>query len=264
MRRIVIDTAYQMLGGLHRRGQGLHRRGQAKFIVLAHGRTGGTTLLRLLGAHPSVRYVDEPLARRVAKPLALIEGRAAASAYWGKAWGCKIKAHWHLMHTQELKSPAEFLQSAVAAGWLIILLRRENIARQTVASLVRLCGDGLRYHSDSTYRVHVPLEKVAGWIKAHERNVALEEELAREVPVLRVSYERDLLDPAMRQICCDRLFANLGLPPHSVSAVDVRTEPDDLGSFVRNAEALYRQLNALGHDYNSTRVRPSGEPRARV
>lgn len=220
-----------------------------KFILLAQGRVGGTTLLRLLGAHPNVGYIDEPLWRKVESPGRKLEHHALKSWMKGKVFGCKIK-HWHLTRVQEMESAVPFFQRAVSDGWLIVRLKRENIVKQALAGLAREHGKGLGYHNDPAVRIEIPLEEVGPAVAQRAKHTREEDMVVKEIPALHLSYERDILDPSRRQSACDRVFANLGLPSHSVSSVCVSTESDTLSDFVSNASEIEDYLRRQGLSYS--------------
>ena len=219
-----------------------------KFILLACGRVGGTTLLRLLNAHPSVRYVDEPLQRKVRHPKALLEEYALRHALRGNVWGCKIK-YWHLTKVQGLDSAIPFLQRAVSDGWLVVHLKRENVVKQTIAGLVRIHGGGVHYHTDPSIRVELPVKEIGPSVSSRASAAEEEAEIAKAIPTLRLTYERDILDPHRRQVACDRIFANLGLDSCSVAHVPVKTESDNLHTYVLNATEVERYLSEQGLCY---------------
>lgn len=220
-------------------------RASQKLIVLALGRTGGTTLLKLLGSHPKLRYLDEPLIRRVNGPSGHIQNLAAWENVRGRAFACKIK-HWHITRVQKQAEPERFLVDALNNGWTIIRLKRENYVKQAIAGLLRVHGEGPRYHSDSGVRVFIPLEEIIPAINRRIHDASIEDEIAGRLLLPTLSYERDILDSLRRQEVCNLIFTKLRLTDHNVSDVTVRTESDVLADHVLNYDEVLECLHS--HD----------------
>jgi hypothetical protein len=186
----------------------------------------------------------------VRHPAALLEGYAWKYRLQGKVWGCKIK-HWHLTKTQAMGSATNFLQAAVSNGWLIVYLKRENFVKQAVAGLARKCAKGsVSYHEDTTARIQIRVHDVEEYILVRQRWAEVEERILSQIPALKLVYERDILDQHNRQLACDTVFANLGLSSCSVTDVEVKTDPDDLHTFIENADELERRLAQIGYCYH--------------
>ena len=112
-------------------------RGQVRAIIFAQGRTGSTLLENLLASTGHFAAQGEILscdAHEVKAPLAYV--RAAAKRTAPRNVACHVKVYHLTRDRRRPVDPARFLRALHAEGWTIIQLRRRDILRHGLSTLV--------------------------------------------------------------------------------------------------------------------------------
>lgn len=183
-------------------------------LIFAQGRSGTTLLANLLASTGYYLDLGEPLhlwTREVWAPEHYLRGL-------GRRYKENVIAHVKGSQlTRGRQRPVEvatFLRNMLAEGWLIVHVRRRNVAEQVLSECVALRRGG--YHKFDA----VP-DSIRWWIdpaeflERYERRLGFmeQDDAALEgLSHLTISYEDDLLNAKYHQVACDRVLATVGLP----------------------------------------------------
>ena len=215
----------------------------SQFVVFAQGRSGSTLLGELLGAHPRVVYEGEILHHRVRFPRLWVHGRRARHPH--HCYGFQVKSY-QLRDDQGVHDAGRWLQTMHRAGWQVVHLRRENVVRHALSTIVAF-STGVFHSRDgapSGERVVVDPEELLRHTEERALEGRLEARALADVPHLLVRYETDLLRPSARQATADQVFRRLGLPPARVSVDLRRIGADRLEDKIANAGELRARFAA--------------------
>lgn len=216
-----------------------------KLILLADQRSGGTSLLRILAQHPKFTFIDEPLIDRVIHPAALLEGMATMAKIRGKAFGCKLKTV-HILDKQGISSIEEFLMDMKRRGWVVVYLKRLNLAKQALSILYRrMCNKEHLKFGES--KVIINKNEFLETYKKLERNIYNNTNLAEKLLCYSLFYESDVLNRSgSRQRKTDRLFGFLGLEPIATEHLNLKTDSEDLNTFLLNHVEIREFADEMG------------------
>lgn len=215
------------------------------FLVLSQGRSGSTLLTDLLSSVDGVVCDREVLAAPVWSPALWVRG--LRHRHPDATYGFKVKIY-QLTRHQGITDPGRWLRGRARTGWRVVHLRRENLLRQ-VLSNARLWQTSVTHRTgDDAAAVHEPMTievpRLLAYLDARRSLGRAEDAALQGIPHLRLSYERDLLDPGRHASTVARVLAHVG---HTGSAVVphtalVRTSVDDLGALVANLDEVAAAL----------------------
>jgi LPS sulfotransferase NodH len=214
----------------------------SRFVIFAQGRTGSWVLYDLLNAHPQVHCDKEILAQRVWYPMRYVEGRAASVS--AETYGFHVQVR-QLRDIQQV-SPGEFLRDLHQQNWHIIYLRRLNMLRQSISSLIALsrrkwydtAPDPLRGQ-----KFEIDCDQLVERLRRREIDLDGERQSLEGLPYMELVYEDDFLDAAHHQATADRVFAYLSLPSVSVETRFVRLGFDNMADYVSNYAEIVSRIS---------------------
>jgi LPS sulfotransferase NodH len=222
-------------------------RAEKRFVIFGQGRTGSTLLTESLNAHPDIRCEGEILKRRVRSPRTFVENRARLART--RAYGFKVKIY-QLTRDQGLSEIPEhhavraFLRSLSDDGWRLIHLRRRNLLRHAVSSLLLVrTGVAHRRREERLAKVVVDCDLVVRRMMERESFAIREEAALQALPHRAVVYEDHLLDPADRARCLTEIVGELGLAPCDGLTTSLRRNtPPRLEDLIENYDELAEAL----------------------
>ena len=224
---------------------------QLRFFVLAGARRGSHLLIDLLNRHPDLHCDGEIMGRRSAcrllNPDLYIRGHAVQRRE--HRYGCKISVG-HLVQLQKL-DPQLFLQEMHRRGWRLIHLVRTNVLRVCISSM--LAHQRRQWHATrdtpvTPAKVRVDCDELHRQLVLRSETLRTETECLSGLPLHRIVYEQDLMDPSRHQITLDQVFQFLDLPGAEVSASLVRTSPESIREMVDNYEQVVQSLNGTSYE----------------
>ena len=226
---------------------GTTARPSVRFIIYGQGRSGSSVLLDLIGSHPEVDCESEVFNRKVAWRLLWPDRYLRARADMGrrKAYGCKMKIY-QMTDDQGIEDPHRFLLDLHAEGWKVIHLVREDLFRKALSLVVaETRGQFLDRRNEGGAglgELRIDPDRLVEAMR--ERREADEQESAalEGIPHVRVTYERDLQDPALHQATSDRVLEYLGLPSAPVETRYVRTSRSHPSEFVTNYAEVFEAV----------------------
>lgn len=198
-------------------------RDKTKFILFANYRSGSTLLASLLNSHPSIFCDDEILLRfihpsgfgKILLPRQYIQGRVDFSR-GNTAYGFDLKIDQiSKVNIHRLHGPLHnFMDALRAENWKFIHLQRQNLFRQALSN--RLANQRQLWHKTeaaATKAVHIEPEDLLRELVYFEHLTNLENDLIVDLPHIKLTYERDLLETHSHQATASRVFDYLGLNP---------------------------------------------------
>lgn len=214
-----------------------------RFVIFAQGRSGSTLLADLLNSHPQVYCADEILTWKRRDPTRY--ALACSVGHHGDTYGFKVKIY-QLTEAQEIADPGAWLRRMHAEGWAIIHLRRANVFRQALSSMV--AAQRRLYHLEGSASAPAPVAIDAGQLleqTLQRSHLCTAEAQALEgIPHCSVVYEDDLLDPAHHQRTASRVFEFLGLEEVTVSTGLRKIADTSLEQVVANADEVLAVMGA--------------------
>jgi len=213
------------------------------FIIFGQDRSGSTLLTQLLSCSPEIRCDNEILTQRVLWPYLYV--RARSLRHPGKVYGYKLRLH--ELTSRHRIDPKEFLRRHREQDGKIIYLRRQNIVRQAISSLIAMetglwRSDRRAYEARRKQRFHIDCDALLQNMKWRETMLAQERQVLEEIPHLPIVYEQDLLDARRHQVTLDRVFDFLGVARVAVRAGLMRVSPDRLADIVENVDEVLKTL----------------------
>lgn len=214
------------------------------FIIFGQDRSGSTLLTQLLCCSPEIRCDYEILTQRVLWPELYVKARSLRHP--GKVYGYKLRLH-ELVSRHGL-DPREYLRAHVERGGKIIYLRRRNIVRQAISSLIAMetglwRSDRRAYEARRKRKFRIDCDALLQNVKWREATLAQEQSILEKLPYFPIVYEEDLRDGGRHQEVLDRLFDYLGVARVPVSAgVIMKVSPDRLTDIVENATDVLRAV----------------------
>lgn len=208
-----------------------------RFVIYCPPRTGSSLLTSLFDSHPSVRCEGELLAKRVPRPLAWFDGRSAHARLQGQlVWGCKIISQHLRWFPEDYGAGDQLLRDLVARGYKLIVLRRRDWLLQALSAAH---AGRTKYHftaddpSGFTAMRVDPVE-VLSLLLTIEQEDAVVASFVADLPHIALWYEDDLLTPDRQQRTLDRLTAEIGIVPATVSSRYVTVAPPSFAGRVAN------------------------------
>jgi len=216
---------------------------ERRFVVLGTGRSGSRLLLSMLRRQPRVLCDGEILSpeNRIRFPFRWVQSHAMRARFRGaRGWGFKLLVH-HFRDLALVDGGRAFVDRLADAGYLVVVLTRNNLLRQAVSwERAQIVG---RHH----YKVGEEREGSAVHLDPVQLLVRmglleLENDFARTVGKehshVEVCYEDDLLDAARHQATADRVMTALDMPSAPVRTPLRRGSPDDLRDQLSNWEEV--------------------------
>jgi len=216
-----------------------------KFIIFGSGRTGSTLLVNLLNSSSEIQCDGEILHFNVYFPNLLIKALHRRSRK--NFYGFKVKPE-HFTKSQIIPNPSKFLFDLYKDGWKIIYLRRRNIFRHALSSMVAEARGGkwfIRAKNTQTKikKVYINCDKLISNMENRFRNIARESEILNNTPHVSVVYDDDLLNTENHQKTLDKLFKHLNIPSVPVKTYLQRTTSDKISDFIENSEEILHALS---------------------
>lgn len=214
---------------------------EIRFAIYGQGRTGSRLLCDLLDSHPEITCDLEILAERARSPRGLIEAHARLCDT--RAHGFKFKLY-QLTDRHGVTDGAGFLRDLHDDGWQLLYLRRSNVVRHALSSIMRertgvthKFGQ-VKKRTSHRSKVHVEPDELRRWIEQKKRRTMEELEALGELPHLNINYDDDLLGEDAQRRTTDRIAEWLGLEPVPTKA-DIRPNtPRRLRDLVENVDEL--------------------------
>lgn len=214
-------------------------------MIFAQGRTGSSLLRTILNAHSEVRCEGEILAEPVDEPVGFVEEQAQSSNK--PVFGFKVKIY-QLTDVQGA-DPARFLLALHDRSYQIIYLYRENLLRHAFSNtFARRRG---RYHDtsqDERPTIRVDPELLIEVMRRRQAHLESEAAALGDLSHMRLSYERDLLEPTSQQRTARRLYRHLGVAPIEVSPDLVRSVSGPLSERIENYPELVEALTGTPYE----------------
>jgi LPS sulfotransferase NodH len=173
--------------------------------------------------------------------------KARSLRYPGKVYGYKLRLH-ELTNRHKI-DPTEFLQAHHQRGGKIIYLRRRNILRQAISSLIAMESGSWRsdqraYEVRRKKKFRIDCAALLKNLKWREATLAQEQRVLNGIPYVSIVYEQDLFDAGRHQQTLDKLFDYLGIARVAVRAGMVKVSPDNLADIVENFQEVERAVAA--------------------
>lgn len=217
-------------------------RPRVRFVIFAQGRTGTWLLHDMLNAHPQITCDKEILQPRRLAPYAFVEGSSRRTK---SVYGFHVQIR-QLLEVQHL-DPAAFLRRMDADGWRILYVRRQNILRQSISSMVarqRQLWHTTNPDELTQRRFTLDLDELMAWLDRRQRYLAQEAAALQGLPHLPLVYEEDLMAAARHQATMARIFAFLDVAIIPVAARTQRLGSDCLADTVENYQELVERVAA--------------------
>jgi hypothetical protein len=219
-----------------------------KFIILAHYRTGSTLLASLLNCHPQVFCDNEILLKflhsnfnKVLFPNLYIVGKFLRKK--NTLYGFDLK----LYQLQKLnicladQEYQDFLLNLYQNNWKILYLKRQNLLRQEISSLIAHERKIWFYHSDGKYiekPIFIDPQKLFDDMLKSEKIITLEKKCLSKIPHLEIIYEDDLLSSEQHQKTMDKVFKYLDLDSTKIHTNYKKTSADNLRDDIINYDEV--------------------------
>lgn len=226
---------------------------EQKFCIFAQGRTGSTLLCDLLNSHPQIHCDKEILYHHVLFPQLYIDGKLKKSSK--NIYGFKVKIY-QLSQDQNIKDPNLFLQRLHQENWKIIYLRRNNLFRHALSSLIaesRKQWHIKKQHEAVKYEpVSIDCDRLLEIISSRQKLLRQEENSLEGIPHITINYETDLLDQTSQQRSVNMICDSLGIDSSQVETSLSRIVSDNLESMLKNhAEVISRMTESEYSEYLS-------------
>lgn len=218
-----------------------HKLSDNRFIVFGRGRSGTTTLVSLLNAHPQILCEGEILSRPVFLPLDHVLAHCANSG--AAVYGCKILSY-QLSEVQPIQQRSAFVHLLHDHGFRIIYLRRQDLLRHALSNMrAREYG----FHAKTTDTVTaapivVQPDELMHWLHGSASLAVFETASLQDVPHLSLTYEDNLADEATHQATANGISDYLGLAPATVTSSYRKVSPVSLRESIANYDAVAQAL----------------------
>lgn len=212
-----------------------------RFVIFGRGRSGTTTLVSLLNAHPSIVCEGEILSRPVFWPLEHVLAHCANAS--ASVYGCKILSY-QLSQVQPLRQRTAFVHQLCDHGFRVIYLRRRDLLRHALSNL-RAREFGFHARTSETVPsapIVVDPQALMQWLHGSASLAAFEAESLQTVPHLSLIYEDHLADDSHHQMTANTVCDFLGLAPAVVASSYRKLSPvalrEAIGNYDQVAQAL--------------------------
>jgi len=228
-----------------------------RFVIFSQGRTGSTLLYKLLENQKDIQCEGEVLNRyknafnwKVLFPFIYLDGRSKMNN--AKFYGFKIKIYQITGHLD--MDPHYFLQNLINRGYKIIYLKRSNILKQAVSTLV--ANETGVYHETKQVvgnlnRLETNKETLEHYMFTRAKFLREEDEALKGIPALHLEYEEDLEQSATWEKTIIKCSKYLGIPTHDVKTdrIDIfKNAKKPLSEFVVNYKELKDQFADSEYD----------------
>lgn len=205
-------------------------------VIFAQGRTGSTLLEDLLSSTKYFQKYGEVLncqyQEEVEAPVAYINH---LSSKCSKQFLCHIKIY-HL--TEDRRTPLDPVKVLQELNCPIIYLYREDLFAHAISNIVlENYRIPVNYKENREFHITVKPEEVRKWIDKRQTWRQQEEECLSKLsnPILRVNYERDLLQEEAHLKTINRILSELRIPlVTEVSTKLKKTITQDFSSLITN------------------------------
>ncbi len=213
-----------------------------KCVLFGQGRTGCSTLGKLLSSYPQFQYDDEILLYNVFFPKLFIKAMCALSKK--DIYGFKIKIY-QLTKSQNIQDPKEFMHELYREGWKIIYVKRRNFLHREVAALSAKFRR-LRFKSkdgpSNGVKIYINCKDLIEGMQRREIYLEEEEEILKNLPHITIVFEDDLLRAENHQRTLDKILNYLGLSPVPVKTIFLRAASERLSDSIQNYEEVVRAI----------------------
>ncbi|HMS64413.1 MAG TPA: hypothetical protein PKD83_04065 [Ignavibacteria bacterium] len=218
-----------------------------KFVIYTRGRTGSTLLTDLINCHSEI-FCDVEIFNfmysngKVLFPELYIDSCSKRAVLKKKStYGFKVKIS-QLKNEHKYKNYEKILEDLCRKGWKFIYLKRENYITHMISN--KMAAETNVYHlknEDEPYKkkIHIEGKLLLDAIKFGEETAKEEEENLKNIPHLKILYEKDLWDNSKHQETADRIFSYLGLSSQKVKANYKKVVPVDLRETIINFDEVY-------------------------
>lgn len=217
-----------------------------KFVIFGQGRTGSTLLVDLLNNQPNINCEGEILNGRLYKkvlfPNLYVQGRC--SKFADKVYGFKVKIY-QLTEQQQI-DPKKFILNLYHQGWKIIHLKRNNILRNEISTMVASLRKQWFATSENplkNQKITIDCYQLLAGVERREIYQVKEQEILNKLDHITVVYEENLLRAENHQKTCDRIFHYLGLESLPVKTKLLKTTPNQLSDIIENYEEVVEKVS---------------------
>lgn len=224
---------------------------QVRAVLFAQGRTGSTLLENLISSTGFFRETGELLSTvrgEIRDPARFVLGLAKLTPWRNLIFHVKLC---HLTSDrQKPVDPKQFLGVLNGAGFGVIYLRRRNLVRHRISTLVAM--ERNKWHtadSDRERAVKIRVDCQRMVKKVEEKNRFRQEEIAAlaDIPYCELVYEDDLESVECHQATVDKVLSFLGLESRLANTHLEKITPKRLDQLVENYGELQHTLRA--HDW---------------
>jgi hypothetical protein len=135
------------------------------------------------------------------------------------------------------------LQRLNADGWKFIHLKRTNYLRHKISNLLLSETKITHIKKGEEFqkrKINVDCEILLKSIEYSEEVERMEEENLKNIPNLKIIYEKDLEDNSVHQETADKIFNYLGLKHYEVTSQFERMTPQNLDQIILNYDEVLR------------------------
>jgi len=194
-------------------------------------------MTHFLNAHLALRCEKEILMFPKFAPLRYMEARSRLNG--GTGYGCHVQIN-QLLTAQKVE-PRPFLEKLAEADWQILYLKRLDIVRQSISTILATHRrQWVAYSSDEIdiQPIVILPDELHQWLCRRIDHLQQEAEALCNIPHLPIIYEHDLRDAANHQATMDRVFDFLSLPRTNVVAETKRLSKDTPQDSIANYAEL--------------------------
>ena len=218
-----------------------------KFVIYTRGRTGSTVLTDILNCHPDI-FCDVEIFNLlysnsiVRFPGSYIDSCSKRAAIYKKSvYGFKVKIA-QLRFEHKYKNYDKILERLNDDGWKFIHLKRENFFRHKLSNIFTTATNVFQVKNGTEYKtpkLKVDCELLLKGIVYSEEVERTEEENLKNIPHIKVYYEKDLLDNSKHQQTADRIFKYLDLKSCKVQTSLKKMSTENLRDMIENYDEVY-------------------------
>jgi LPS sulfotransferase NodH len=223
-----------------------------KVVIFAQGRTGSTVLEKLLDSTGYFSSNGEILgASWILFPYMYVEGLSKLKSNNNFLFHVKI---YHLNRDRRFKvNPEKFLRKLHKNGWTIIYLKRENKLNHVISTwlaeqrnLYHLTNNASTINKPSIID-KTPTEVLNG-IKQRKYFDEQEQEVLKNIPHIKIVYEKDLQSPEVHQKTVNKILNKLNLPPKKASTSLKKIVTKKQSEILKNYDEICEVLKKEGFD----------------
>ncbi|MBN2668090.1 MAG: hypothetical protein JXR60_02575 [Bacteroidales bacterium] len=220
-----------------------------KFIIFAQGRSGSTLLMDLFNSHPGIYCDGEIFGAQISHNVfnKYLYIKTKSEVVQEPVYGCKIKIY-DLTKYQNMgfEKAKQFIHQLYKEGWKIIYLKRHNIYRQALSSLIAEERKTYHFFKNENHKNDLisiqDVESIIWRMELLEEFTKQEEALLSEIEFKKVNYEDDLLNQSKHHTVMAELFSFIGVDTVDVDTKYSRTSSDDLSQTISNYGSFVNML----------------------